>query len=46
MSKLREWFFGSKPWWMFWNPRSSFAGGSLLGVIVVAVVLVAIELLS
>jgi len=46
MSDWRNWFFGSKPWWMFWNYRSSFAGGILFGCVVVAVVLVAIELLS
>lgn len=43
---MSNWFFGSKPWWRFWDPRSSFAGGVMLGLILVAVMLMAIELMS
>jgi len=39
-------FFGSKPWWMFWHPGSSFAGGLILGFLLWVVVIVAFELFT
>ena len=30
---MSDWLFGSKPWWKFWDPRSSFAGGLVMAVV-------------